>query len=261
MAIKAIDKKLNDLEKIREEIAILEILCDHKFVIKLLEYFEDRNKIYLVFELAEKGDLVEIINSQKLSLENTKMILFQLLQAIKYAHSKNVIHRDLKLDNVLLNSKGEVKLIDFGISSRDCFLKDSRGTPNYISPETLQPDKVSSYKSDMWSFGVIAYILYYKQCPFYSKSKNRLYEKILLGEYSIPSHVESSNLFLHLLRNLLVVDAERRMGVQQAIDHPWFDSVRETFSQKYSPNRRQIALEHTIRKSIRLFYLQNFPNN
>ena len=179
VAIKKLKKIPKEIKKIKNEIKILQLFRNNNFIIQLLEYFEDQKYYYLIFEYASQGDLVEIINKIELNNFQLRTVLFQILIALEQVHRKNVVHRDLKLDNILMDSKNRIKLIDFGISCIGFFPKDSQGTPNYISPEALNPSLQCTYKSDLWSFGVVAYILAFKQCPFYSQDKDELYDMIL----------------------------------------------------------------------------------
>ena len=217
----------------------------------MLEHFQDKENYYLVFEFAEKGDLVEIINKVHLSNQQLRSMLFQIISALSHIQKKQVIHRDLKLDNILLNGNNDVKLIDFGISALNEFPKDSQGTPNYISPEALNPNVRSTFKSDLWSFGVIAYILSYKQCPFYSQDKDELYDQILEQNYSIPDYqvYRRPDSFVDLIQNLLLVDTDERLDVKGVLHHEYFKDLQGGAQREYKHD----FSNQLVNRSIKIF--------
>jgi len=152
----------------------------HPSIIKMFHYYEDVNRFYLVSELCEDGDIFSFIDQKrKLEINEAAMILKQVISAVKYMHSKNLVHLDLKPENILIDHHSDdyiqVKLVDFGTALKlvkGCY-RHREGTPGYMAPEVLglmkdESDPVTEYdfKADMWSLGIIAYILVCGEMPF-----------------------------------------------------------------------------------------------
>ena len=177
----------SDWTRLKYEIDILKNL-DHPNILRLYETFEDSNSIYLVTELCEGGELFdEIMARNRFEEKDAAPIMKQLLSAINYCHKKNVCHRDLKPENVLLDSKDKqtIKVIDFGTSQ--VFANEEKmelvlGTAYYIAPEIL----TGKYdeKCDMWSIGVILYILLSGEPPFAGGSDAEIIAKVKKGKYN-----------------------------------------------------------------------------
>jgi len=181
----------------------------------------------MVFEYVENGDLVGYFKKNPLFEEDYLRDFFvKILKGIKYLHSKNILHRDIKLDNLLLDKEMNPKLCDFGISSEQKPNKkifDSGGTPAYLAPEVIKCEGEVGQKSDVWSLGVLLYLLAYGFVPFKAKNMQVLYNKIIAGNVTFP---DSENEFIssnlrNLLKNILVVDLNKRYSLADVFRHPW----------------------------------------
>ena len=150
-------------------------------------------------------------------------------------HSEGVVHRDIKPENVMLTKEGELKLIDFGLSQRtegDNKLKTIAGTPYYTAPEVL--DGHYDYKCDMWSLGVLLYVFMSGYLPFQGQSRNEVFHKISTGKFHF-NHVEfkaCSPSVISLIKNLLVVDPNKRISAIEALNHEWFKDVENITGSK-----------------------------
>jgi serine/threonine protein kinase len=196
VAIKAIKKNRNNnmirnYEKIINEIDIFSSLR-HKNIISLYEVFENPKYIFLVTEYAAKGDLLSLLQrSGPFSESQIYIVIKDIINALIYLHEKKVLHRDIKLDNILLDKDNNLKLCDFGISlkmDRDHFYTDRCGTPAYIAPEIIK-SKYKGFKSDYWSLGVTLYILLTASPPFKAKSFNSIKGLILKKAVDFPSDI------------------------------------------------------------------------
>ena len=145
---------------------------------------------------------------------------------MKYCHTEGIIHRDIKLENILINEKGEIKICDFGISKRinkDELLKDCCGTPAYIAPEVLEADPYDGYMADMWSVGIVLYTMLYGKFPFRAKEENELKEKILDGNFELDESIslEARSLISRLLNQIPVL----RPSIEEVFEDRWMTNI------------------------------------
>jgi len=236
VAIKKIVKlgAKNKPEMLKNEVDILKKM-EHPYIIKLYDIFETETELYLVMELVNGGELFDrIVEREQYSESNAKEVMRQLFSAIKYFHELGVVHRDLKPENLLLENERDdtnIKVTDFGLSriflDREApeMMKTACGTPGYVAPEVLQASiKGYDKEVDMWSAGVILYILLCGYPPFFSENDPELFELIMNVEYEFHprywSHIseEAKNLISHLL----LKDPKKRLTAVQALEHPWF---------------------------------------
>ena len=229
---------INNLIKFRREIDIL-IKIDHPNIIKLLEVFESQNSLYLIMEECYGGELFDRILKR---IENNLMytekeaceIIRQVMGAIEYCHNKGIVHRDLKPENLLYLKEGPeennpLKIIDFGLSQDlniKKILSSKVGTAYYVSPEILQGKY--SEKCDVWSAGVILYVLLSGEPPFNGPSDGVIYSKIRQLKFTFPEKKWNmiSTEAKDLLSRMLVPEAER-LSASQVMNHPWFNLVKD----------------------------------
>lgn len=203
---------------------------DHPTIVKLFDVFETDDKVYLVMELLTGGELFDrIVDVGHFSEKDAAEMTTKLVSAIKYMHEQGVVHRDLKPENMLMTDDTKdaaVKITDFGLSKitdgHSAVMKTPCGTPGYIAPEVLHM-KGYGREVDMWSTGVIVYILLCGFPPFYAENDALLFQQIKAGKYEFlrPYWDPVSDLAKDFVSKLLVVDPKRRMTAEQALEHPW----------------------------------------
>jgi len=262
-AVKVIDKLKagNDMESIGREVSILQQL-QHPNVIRLQNTYDNGDNLYLVMEIATGGELFNRI-AEKVSYQEADAIplVRQLISAIHYMHGKGIVHRDLKPENLLLsNDKDDatLKVADFGLSKMvdaEILMATACGTPTYIAPEVLQAQPYGP-EVDMWSVGVITYIILCGYPPFYAEDLAELFDQILAADFEFfdDDWGSVSHQAKDFISNLLTVDPTRRLTSQQALNHPWvkptatpapttrLKTLRSKLTQ-YNTSRRNIVPE------------------
>jgi serine/threonine protein kinase len=256
-AVKIIDKKrLNESEKemLRSEVAIMRLL-NHPNVVEMKEVFEDKNKMYVVMELVEGGELFEKIRSKKVFSEYVAFhITRQLLYIVKYLHEVGIVHRDIKPENILLSDDSEIptiKLADFGLSQLvgpNDQLRVPCGTLAYVAPEVLM-QRPYGKAVDMWSVGVVTYLMLRGRLPFDSKDKDVVIEKTIEAKIDLtgPHWSKCTNFAKDFVSRLLTKEPADRMNYQQALDHNWIRNGEVLVPRKI--NRRAVE-EDMLRKTI-----------
>ena len=188
---------------------------DHSGVVKFEHFFEDVDNVYILLEMCHNQTLNELIRRRKKLFEiEVQCYLLQLIEAIKYLHSKKVIHRDLKLGNLFLTEKMELKLGDFGLATKLEYDGERKrticGTHNYIAPEILEGKQGHSFEVDIWSIGVIVYTLVIGKPPFETQDVKTTYKKIRQNSYCFPENCHISNECKELIQKILNSDPNRR---------------------------------------------------
>jgi len=233
-AVKIVEKTLiqDEIKLLRREIEIMKQV-EHENILKLIEIFEDDDKVYIVMELVDGSELFDrIVNKGYYSEKSTVHIVKQILKAVRYLHSKNIAHRDLKPENLLCSGTGAneiVKIADFGLSklfSGDEELTTSCGTPGYVAPEVLMSESYDK-SVDMWGIGIITYILLAGYPPFYGDNDTQLFEKIMSADYDFDDECwdDVSELAKDFIRHLLVKNPDERFTAEQALEHSWITST------------------------------------
>eukprot|EP01121_Diplochlamys_sp_Union-15-3_P012908 TRINITY_DN3934_c0_g1_i3.p1 TRINITY_DN3934_c0_g1~~TRINITY_DN3934_c0_g1_i3.p1 ORF type:complete len:355 (-),score=48.33 TRINITY_DN3934_c0_g1_i3:55-1119(-) len=233
VAVKCIDKHKVELEKLWNEIDILE-KAKHPRVVVMEAFFDTKDILYICMELMEGGEVYEEIVSRKQFTErDCSHIMKQVFEGLKYLHSINIIHRDLKLENLLIKDKSrtelEIKLADFGLSkiAKDQKTFSACGTPFYVAPDILRTGEPSgdgySTEVDMWACGILMYILLSGRLPFHADSDVDLFKLILKGEFIFksPQFDTVSSTAKDLISKLLVVNPSERLTAVQALEHPF----------------------------------------
>uniref|UniRef100_W5L7K1 Serine/threonine kinase 33 n=1 Tax=Astyanax mexicanus TaxID=7994 RepID=W5L7K1_ASTMX len=239
-AIKKVNKEKagsSGVKLLEREVSILKRV-NHAHIIHLEEVFETPKKMYLVMELCEGGELKRLLRKNKrFSEEETRHIISSLAEAIVYLHKKDIVHRDLKLENILVKSYQSdhdnccfflSQVTDFGLSVQkggvgsENMLQATCGTPTYMAPEVINGHQYSQ-QCDVWSIGVIMYTLLCGEPPFISSSEERLFEMIKKGELSFAGPVWEtiSDAAKKVLCCLLKVDPAHRITASELLDNPW----------------------------------------
>ncbi|KAF7694242.1 NUAK family SNF1-like kinase 1 [Silurus meridionalis] len=225
VAIKSIRKEKikdeQDMVHIRREIEIMSSLR-HTHIISIYEVFENKDKIVIVMEYASKGELYDYISERrKLSERETRHFFRQIVSAVHHCHKKGVVHRDLKLENVLLDDNYNIKIADFGLSNiyhKDKLLQTFCGSPLYASPEIVNGRPYRGPEVDSWALGVLLYTLVYGTMPFDGGDHKRLIRQISKGEYREPPQSSDAR---GLIRWMLMVNPDRRATVEDIANHWW----------------------------------------
>ena len=255
VAIKIIDKaKVEDMGDITREIEIMQDIS-HPNVINLFEIFDEPKKMNLVMELVTGGELFDrIVAKGNYSEKDAATCMSQLCQALDYLHTKKIVHRDLKPENLLYASPADdanLKVADFGLArmlTAGDMMKTACGTPGYVAPEILKNKGYDSGAVDMWSAGVILYILLCGFPPFYEEELPALFDQILHARYDFPSPWwdSISKEAKSLVQALLTLDPKKRMTADEVLKQPWvtgaasdapLDSVQKSL-RKYNATRK-----------------------
>ncbi|XP_076372873.1 uncharacterized protein LOC143257722 isoform X1 [Tachypleus tridentatus] len=230
VAVKVIDKtKLDDVSRAHlfQEVRCMK-LVQHPNVVRLYEVIDTHTKLYLILELGDGGDMYDYImkHDKGVDEETTRKFFQQIVHAISYCHRLHVVHRDLKPENVIFFEKlGMVKLTDFGFSNRyypGQKLETSCGSLAYSAPEILLGDSYDAPKVDVWSMGVILYMLVCGHAPFQEANDSETLTMIMDCKYSLPSHV--SHGCSNLIASMLVRDPERRATLEEIANNSWLNS-------------------------------------
>jgi len=234
VAIKIINKPTGSkIAMLKAEVDIL-TKCDHPNIVKMHKCYETEKILYLVLELLTGGELFDrIIAKGHYSEADARQVSIVLLDSLRYLHAQGVAHRDLKPENILLKDKSDdaaIKITDFGLSKiffaddndQEVIMKTACGTPGYVAPEVLGHEAYSS-QVDMWSTGVIVYILLCGFPPFYGDNDAQMFKRIKAGQYKFlspywdPISADAKD----FVRNLLIVDPKKRMTAAEALNHRW----------------------------------------
>ncbi|XP_015365965.1 PREDICTED: calcium/calmodulin-dependent protein kinase type 1 isoform X2 [Diuraphis noxia] len=228
-AVKIIDKKAlkGKEDSLDNEIKVLRRLT-HPNIVQLLETFEDKSKVYLIMELVTGGELFDrIVQKGSYTEKDAAHLIRQVLGAVDYMHEQGVVHRDLKPENLLYYSTDDdskIMISDFGLSKIEDsgVMATACGTPGYVAPEVLA-QKPYGKAVDVWSIGVISYILLCGYPPFYDENDANLFAQILKGEFEFDSPYwdDISDSAKNFIRQLMCVDADKRYTCREALAHPW----------------------------------------
>ena len=200
----------------------------HPQIVSFEHYFEDSENVYILLELCRKQTLNELLKRRKRLTElEVQCYIVQLVKALKYLHSHKVIHRDLKLGNLFLTDKMELKVGDFGLATKLDFEGERKrtvcGTPNYIAPEILEVKNGHSFEVDIWSLGVIIYTLIIGRPPFETRDVKTTYQKIKENKYSFPEQAIISEQAKNLISQILVLDPSKRPTLDKILSHEFFN--------------------------------------
>lgn len=254
-AIKSIRKsKVGKVDVLKREVALLKE-CDHPNIIQLVEVHEDQKYLHLVTELCTGGELFDRIIEKTQSDEghfserDAANLVRCILDAIGYCHDqKGIVHRDLKPENFLFSSRDEnavIKIIDFGLSRHDDMkagiMNTKVGTPYYVAPEVLNREYTKS--CDIWSIGVITYILLCGYPPFYGDTDNQIFDSVRTGRFDFPSPDWDgiSDAAKDFISSLLKRDPSKRLSAAAALEHRWIKEMTGVVKKGYRPGRPSIV--------------------
>ncbi|KAK0167566.1 hypothetical protein PV327_004946 [Microctonus hyperodae] len=259
VAIKIIDKtKLSEenLAKIFREVHIMKRLR-HRHIIRLYQVMETEKMIYLVTEYAPGGEIFDhLVRNGRMTESEARRIFRQIVQAVHYLHQQRVVHRDLKAENLLLDADNNIKLADFGFSNEftpGMPLSTWCGSPPYAAPEIFEGKHYDGPRTDVWSLGVVLYVLVCGALPFDGPTMQMLRSVVISGKFRIPYFMSAE--CEKLIRHMLVVEPERRLSIVQILAHPWMggDGITEPEPGGCSPESthpsplNQVVIENMLR--------------
>ena len=255
---------MKNLNQTLTEISILKEV-DHPNVVQIFEFFESTNYFHIVMEYCKGKRLFnEIVDLGGISEHRTADILSQLLSALRYLHDHGVVHRDIKSENIIYNGK-YIKIIDFGTSKHFDPLKhmgDLKGTVYYVAPEVIT--KKYNEKCDVWSAGVLLFILLTGNPPFTGDKDQEIFGNILKQNYSmnIDDVEEISDEAKDIVKQMLTFDHLKRPSAKEILDHPWFHILKKTnkdFSAMESVlnNLTNFTLKNKLQEGIFYYFINN----
>jgi len=231
-AVKILSKakiiQTKQVQHVKQERDILSTI-NHPHIVNLLGYFQDSKCLYLVLEYVCGGEFfTHLRNVGRLANDTARFYAAEVLLAFEYLHARDIIYRDLKPENLLLDSRGHIKIADFGFAKKIEYRTYTLcGTPDYLAPEIIL-NKGHGKAVDWWAFGILIYEMLAGFPPFYEEDPMRTYQRILRGEIEFPSHF--SRHARDIVRSLLQADLTKRYGnlkdgVKDIKSHPWFEGV------------------------------------
>lgn len=205
-------------------------------------------------ELCGGGDLLNYVRKRRRLKEDLAKYFFkQIIEALHYIHQKNIVHRDIKLDNILLDHEGNVKICDFGVSKLvrpGELMTEQCGTPAYIAPEILLDKGYKGYGVDVWSAGVVLYSMLYGTVPFKGNSMNELHKLIIRGNVTFKDDISEEA--RDLLKRLLECDPNLRLSTDQILRHEWLKDVKDNINIFTETEKEIIRTEFTYNDTRRL---------
>lgn len=251
-----------DNNKIQKEVTIM-MKLDHPNIVKIYESFIDKKIFYIIMELATGGELFTKIDEKKFfSEKEAAEITYQLFSAINYLHKNNIVHRDIKPENIVLDDKF-LKLVDFGTSQefkKGNLFNQVEGTPYYIAPEVLS----GSYneKCDIWSAGVILYILLSGTPPFNGKNDDEIFSNVLKAKPAYTKEIvkQASVQAVDLLKKILLKDPQARLSAEEVLNHEWFrvfNSKNYELGVDVLHNIKKFNFKSKFEQNVYMFFANN----
>lgn len=242
--------------RILREAAILN-LAHHPNIVRLYDLYITEEYYCMVFEYVDGAQMLDfIINQGKMKESQAQKFFSQLLSAVSYCHENGIVHRDLKIENVLIDSEGNVKLVDFGLSNffdPSDKLRTFCGSLYFAAPELLRGIYYTGPEIDIWSLGIILYVLVCGKVPFDDKSLTALHEKIKSGNFELPEKLTSK--CQNLLKSMIEVDPKRRVRMEEILNHPWVQT-NDHVVPSYFLGRNRL---NTVNPDIERFLIREFP--
>ena len=230
----------------------------HPGIVQIVDLLKDDLNYYIFMEFCSNGELFKfIVERGKLPEPEAKILVHQVLLALKYVHFLGVAHRDLKPENLLIDYTGHIKISDFGLShfvDANGLVETPCGSPCYASPECLSGRPYNGKKSDMWSLGVIVFAMVTGQLPWTKRNQNQLFNQIRKGDYKIPEFLSPT--CRDLIARMLTVDCEQRINDDEALEHPWFEGAVDQ-----TPPPTQVFALISLRKIDNFFDNTDFQSS
>nr|XP_043614659.1 CBL-interacting protein kinase 2-like [Erigeron canadensis]XP_043614660.1 CBL-interacting protein kinase 2-like [Erigeron canadensis] len=235
IAIKVIDKekvlKVGLIDQTKREISVMGMV-KHPNIVQLYEVLATKTKIYFAMEYAKGGELFDKVSKGRLKEDVARKYFQQLIGAVDFCHTRGVYHRDLKPENLLLDEYGNLKVTDFGLSAHasctrlDGLLHTTCGTPAYVAPEVISRKGYDGAKADIWSCGVVLFVLLTGQLPFNDSNIIQMYKKISKADYKCPNWVPSEA--RRLLKRILDPNPVTRISMKKIMENSWFKKGLDT---------------------------------
>ncbi|KAB2618790.1 CBL-interacting serine/threonine-protein kinase 6 [Pyrus ussuriensis x Pyrus communis] len=257
VAMKVVGKekviKVGMMEQVKREISVMRMV-KHPNIVELHEVLASKSKIYFAMDLVRGGELFAKIAKGRLKEDVARVYFQQLISAIDFCHSRGVYHRDLKPENLLLDEDGNLKVTDFGLSAftehlkQDGLLHTTCGTPAYVAPEVIGKKGYDGAKADLWSCGVILYVLLAGFLPFQDDNLVAMYRKIYRGDFKCPPWLSSEA--RRLVTKLLDPNPSTRITISKVMDSSWFKKsvpkiVRTKQEQEFDEPSEKILSKQT----------------
>ncbi|AEO58958.1 hypothetical protein MYCTH_2306759 [Thermothelomyces thermophilus ATCC 42464] len=227
------------------EAAIVSLL-NHQYICGLRDNLRTRWHWYMLFEYVNGGQMLDyIISHGKLKEKQARKFARQIASAVDYCHRNSIVHRDLKIENILISKTGDIKIIDFGLSNlfspdEDRKLKTYCGSLYFAAPELLQARPYTGPEVDVWSFGVVLFVLVCGKVPFDDQYMPALHQKIKKGEVDYPNWLSSE--CKHLISRMLVTDPKQRATMHEVMNHPWMLKGYNGPPENFLPHREPLKL-------------------
>ncbi|XP_054471232.1 death-associated protein kinase 2a isoform X2 [Anoplopoma fimbria] len=256
-------------EEIEREVDILQ-QTQHANIVTLHDVYENRTDVVLILELVSGGELFDFLaQKESLSEEEATQFIKQILEGVNYLHARKIAHFDLKPENIMLLDKNvplpRIKLIDFGLAHKieaGVEFKNIFGTPEFVAPEIVNYEPLG-LEADMWSIGVITYILLSGASPFLGETKQDT-----LGNISAINYEFDEEFFCHtsepakkFIRQLLEKDKKKRLTIQDALNHPWIKHKEENKAQEPKKRERRQLKTKRLREYTIKSHSSMPPNN
>ncbi|OIT37163.1 PREDICTED: CBL-interacting protein kinase 5-like [Nicotiana attenuata] len=253
VAVKIIDKekvmKVGLIDQIKREISVMRLI-KHPNVVQLYEVMASKTKIYFAMEYVRGGELFNKVAKGRLKEDAARKYFQQLIAAVDFCHSRGVYHRDLKPENLLLDEGGNLKVSDFGLSAlldskrQDGLLHTTCGTPAYVAPEVINKRGYDGEKADIWSCGVVLFVLLAGYLPFHDQNLMEMYKKISKGEFKCPQwfHPEVRK----LLSRILDPNPSSRITLTKLMDNYWFKKGFKQIDKTTNPGKEQLESPRSV---------------
>ncbi|RAH48214.1 putative serine/threonine protein kinase Kin1 [Aspergillus brunneoviolaceus CBS 621.78] len=219
-------------------------LVNHPYICGMRDVVRTNYHWYMLFELVNGGQMLDyIISHGKLKEKQARKFARQIASALDYCHRNSIVHRDLKIENILISKTGDIKIIDFGLSnlfSPRSQLKTFCGSLYFAAPELLQARQYTGPEVDVWSFGIVLYVLVCGKVPFDDQSMPKLHAKIKQGVFEYPPGLTAE--CRHIISRMLVTDPKQRASLTEIMNHPWMNKGFNGAPENYLPYREPITL-------------------